>query len=233
MSNKISMFKKILPLLLSTVLSIPAQAAFTLNGTRFIYDEGKKSITFEVTNNAKDTYGGQVWVDNISLSKNDVFIVPSPPFFKIKPGNKQVTRLMIVSDDVPKDRESLFMLNVQEVPPKPKSSEGNVIAVAINTKVKLLYRPKMLAAGRKDAEKELTFVNRDGNMWIKNPTPYYFAVTKVKNNDKEIILDKDVSRALVQLSPFSEINMQIRSMSGNISVDSINDWGGVENYAIK
>lgn len=45
--------------------------------------------------------------------------------------------------NLPKDRESLFWLNVQEVPPKPevKDGEGSVLAMAMNTRVKLIYRP--------------------------------------------------------------------------------------------
>ncbi|EJT5288047.1 fimbrial chaperone protein, partial [Salmonella enterica] len=38
-----------LAVVLGTTLISSAMAAFTLNGTRFIYDEGKKSISFEVS----------------------------------------------------------------------------------------------------------------------------------------------------------------------------------------
>lgn len=232
--NKMTIvLKAALPVLLAGILAVPAQAAFTLNGTRYIYEEGKKNISFEVTNNSKDTYGGQVWIDNVSQGKGDVFIVPSPPFFKVDAGNKQIMRLMSVSDALPKDRESLFMLNVQEVPPKPKSAEGNVIAIAMNTRVKVIYRPKALAAQRKEAEKQLVRVSRDGNLWIKNPTPYYFAVTKVKNNGKPLKLTDDVSRSLSQLAPFAEVNTRMSGLSGEISVDALNDWGGAVNYVVR
>ncbi|ECH9425824.1 fimbrial chaperone protein, partial [Salmonella enterica subsp. enterica] len=53
-------------------------AAFTLNGTRFIYEEGKKNTSFEVSNSAKETYGGQVWIDNTTQPKDSVSLVPSP-----------------------------------------------------------------------------------------------------------------------------------------------------------
>ncbi len=69
----------------------------------------------------------------------------------------------------------LFWLNVQEIPPKPKASEGNVLAVAVNTKVKLIYRPKALVEGRRNAEKNLQIAHRGGEAYLKNPTPYYFA----------------------------------------------------------
>lgn len=51
--------------LLSMAVCANAMAAFVLNGTRFIYEEGKRNLSFEVTNQAEETFGGQVWVDNI------------------------------------------------------------------------------------------------------------------------------------------------------------------------
>lgn len=233
MNKKTFLLKMALPALLAGILAVPAQAAFTLNGTRYIYDEGKKNISFEVTNNSQETYGGQVWIDNVSQGKSDVFIVPSPPFFKVNGGSKQIMRLMTVSDALPKDRESLFMLNVQEVPPKPKNAEGNVIAIAMNTRLKVIYRPKGLAEQRKEAEKQLTLVNRDGSLWIKNPTPYYFAVTAVKSQGKPVKLSDEAAQSLSQLAPFSEVDTRGRGLSGEISVDALNDWGGVVNYVVR
>lgn len=232
MSKKTFMLKAVLSALLAGLFTIQAQAAFTLNGTRYIYEEGRKNISFEVTNNAKETYGGQVWIDNISQGKGDVFIIPSPPFFKINAGNKQIMRLMNVSDALPGDRESLFMLNVQEVPPVPKNAEGNVVAIAMNTRVKLFYRPKILVEKREKAESQLTLENRNGSVWIKNPTPYYFAVIKVKNNGKAVKLSDEVIQSLSQLAPFTETNTGA-NLSGEVSVDALNDWGGIENYVVK
>lgn len=45
---------------LVTAAVTPAMAAFVLNGTRFIYEESKKNISLEVTNNAKGTWGAGV-----------------------------------------------------------------------------------------------------------------------------------------------------------------------------
>lgn len=221
-----------LAVVLGTTLVSSAMAAFTLNGTRFIYDEGKKNISFEVSSSAQETYGGQVWIDNVSQNKADVFMVPSPPFFRVGPKGRQIVRLMNVNPALPSDRESLFRLNVQEIPPKPKETDGSVIAIAMNTQVKLIYRPKALVEGRKDAEKQLTLVNRDGSVWIKNPTPYYFAVTKVKSQGKEVVLSGVAQRALAQLAPYSEASTGHSGLSG-VSVDALNDWGGAVSYDVK
>ena len=218
---------------LAMILCSNAMAAFVLNGTRFIYEEGKRNVSFEVTNNADDTYGGQVWVDNVSQN-NGVYMIPAPPFFKIAPKEKQIVRIMNLDGKLlPKDRESLFWLNVQEIPPKPKT-DGNVLAVAVNTRVKLFFRPKNLIMDRKGAEKKIQIVHRGNSTFLKNPTPYYFAITKVRANGRDVPLSSDEDRRLSMFSPFEEVAVSKFPVGAKeVTVVSINDWGGVENYKLK
>ena len=224
--------KAALVALFSLVFCSPSMAAFVLNGTRFIYDEGKKNISFEVTNNADKTYGGQVWIDNTNLG-NGVYMVPQPPFFKVSPRQKQIIRIMNTDTHLPKDRESLFWLNVQEVPPKPemKDGEGSVLAIAMNTRVKLIYRPASVKDGRRDAEKQLKLEQRGSDTWLKNPTPYYMAIVSVKHDGKDISLSDNVTKDIALLKPFSDVSLG-KKLSGKVSVDAINDWGGVQGYDI-
>lgn len=231
MNKKKALLTTTLAAVLATTLATPAMAAFVLNGTRFIYEEGKKNISLEVTNNAKDTYGGQIWIDNVSQNPSDVFMVPSPPVFKVDAGEKQIVRLMNVNPALPTDRESMFRINAQELPPKPVQTEGSVLAIAMNTQVKLIYRPKALMDGRKDAEKKLITMNK-GTTWIKNPTPYYFAVTGLKVNGKTVTIPKVKQAGLALLAPFSEADTGL-DVSGKLTVQAINDWGGVQDYVIQ
>ncbi|MBI6203601.1 fimbrial chaperone [Providencia rettgeri] len=216
--NAMSKLVSIFILMISSLTCFNAYSAFTLNGTRFIYDEGRKNIAIEIKNNSDKTYGGQVWVDN--LKGNDVFFVPAPNLFKIRGEEKQLIRLLYVNDILPKDRESLFWLNVQEIPPVASADEGNVLAVALNTQVKLIYRPKVLAESREDAEKGLTY---NGSI-LKNPTPYYFALTQVSVNNTPLPLSKEIEQSISLFPPFSEVNLQ-RSLSGKVTVEAIDDYG--------
>lgn len=216
---------------LTTTLSLPAMAAFTISGTRFIYEEAKKSVPLEVTNNAKETYGGQVWIDNVSQSASEVFIVPSPPVFKVAAGNKQIIRLMNVNPALPADRESMFRLNVQELPPVPTQTEGSVMAIAMNTQVKLIYRPTTLVKGRQDAEKQLT-VQQQGTVWLNNPTPYWFAVIGLKVNGNSVTIPTARVAGLAMLAPFGRADTGLTT-AGSLTVQAINDWGGVQDYDIK
>ena len=219
--------------LLSLSLCSQAMAAFTISGTRFIYEEGKKNLSVEVTNNTDHAYGGQVWVDNVGKGTT-VSMVPTPPFFRVGPKQKQIVRIMKTDGGtLPSDRESLFWLNIQEIPPKPKEGE-NVLSVAVNTRVKVFYRPKALLDGRKNAENKIEVVQRGGTTYLKNPTPYWFAVTKVKVNGQAISLTRDEEQGLSMLAPFGEVAVsRLSAVTNNISVDTINDWGGVDNHVLK
>ncbi|EIP0297785.1 fimbrial chaperone [Salmonella enterica] len=208
-------------------VTFQACAAFTLSGTRFIYDEGRKNISVEISNANKETFGGQVWVENTTQSSSDVFFTPAPSFFKVAGGEKQIIRLLNVNPALPKDKESLFWLNVQEIPPAPKDGE-NVLAIALNTQVKLLYRPKPIKDGRDKAEQKIQV---NGSK-LKNPTPYYFAVTAISVNGQKIKLNSEVDKQLSQMSPFSEVNIG-QSLSGSVVIEAIDDYGARREYKIK
>lgn len=231
MNKKRKRLTTTLAVVLAAVQMSPALAAFTLNGTRFIYEEGKRGISMEITNNTKDPYGGQIWLDNVSPKTDEVYMVPSPTVFRVEPGKKQIVRLMNVNPALPADRESLFLINTQELPPVPEKSDGSVLAIAMNTRVKLIYRPQALVKGREDAEKKLTIL-RQGTVRLKNPTPYWFAVTGIKVNGKSVPLPEKQAPGLAMLAPFSEADTGL-TVGGKLTVQAINDWGGVQDYEVQ
>ncbi|KJG09539.1 fimbrial chaperone protein [Photobacterium kishitanii] len=222
--------KKILVTLLALGVSHQAMAAFVLDGTRFIYNEGDKSIPVRVTNNADTLYGGQVWIDNSNQSKDDVYMVPSPPFFRVEAKQQQIIRLMNVNKTLPQQQESLFFLNVMEVPPKAKKEDGNVLAFAMNTKVKLIYRPSDLKKGRLDAEKSVKIERKDDKTFVVNPTPYYFAIVNIKVNGKKVALTSQQSNEIATFKPFSEVRIPSFPV-GKATFDAINDWGGPQTFS--
>ncbi|ECN9266963.1 fimbrial chaperone [Salmonella enterica subsp. enterica serovar Typhimurium] len=216
-----------LTLALSAIYSIQSFAAFTLNGTRFIFEEGRKNISVEVSNNSADTYGGQVWVDNTTQPSSEVYFTPAPSFFKISGGERQVIRLLNISSGLPEDRESLFWLNVQEIPPA-STKDGNVLALALNTQVKLIYRPEAIKKNRDKAEQGIKV---DGSV-LKNTTPYYFAITSIAINGKKVKLSEVNDKRLSEFSPFSEVDLGF-SLSGPVLIEAIDDYGARRVYNLK
>ena len=226
--------KLIMTLLLTTcVLSQSAFAAFILNGTRYIYDEEQKNISFEIDNQSKEIYGGQVWIDNVDNVKEEVAFVPMPSFFKVDGGQTQVVRIMKVTEKLPKNKESIFWLNVQELPPVNKE-RNNVMVVAVRTQVKVIYRPTSIMKQRENAESKLTLMKMDGSYALNNPTPYYFAITSIKVDGKVVKLNKNISTELSMMPPQSSILLSdvVLTPLSEVIVEAIDDYGAVNSYKV-
>ncbi|EFB70913.1 fimbrial chaperone [Providencia rustigianii] len=220
---------KILSIIFLCICSSFANAAFTLDSTRYIYDEGQQSVSVTINNDSGHKYGGQVWIDNINKNDEQVFFSPSPMVFKLNPKQSQIVRIVNINDDLPKDRESLFWLNVQEIPPAAKG-EGSSLSLAINSRVKLIYRPAVLKNGRDDAENSIKIINSGADTYLQNTTPYYFAISEVKVNGKLIALDGDVKDKLGKFAPFSKVSLGKINSSDKISITAFNDYGVATNY---
>lgn len=227
MNNKIKTFIAVAMM----SVSLSSIAAFSLNGTRYIYEGGKKSLSVMVSNESEQKYAGQVWIENDNEKNNNVYFTTSPTFFKIEPKSQQTIRVLDINPNLPQDRETLTWLNVQEIPPAPKEG-GNVLAIALNTRVKLIYRPQELIEGRKDAENKIKLLKNGGKYYLENPTPYYFAITGVKVNDSTVSLDKKEGAELAKFAPFSKVQIS-KSLSGKVSVNAIDDYGANNQYQVK
>lgn len=92
------------------------------------------------------------------------------------------------------DKESLFWLNVLEIPPAPtganNSTPENFLQVAFRTRVKLLYRPAGLTGEANDAPEKLQWRFSGAGVSVKNPTPYYVSFTEINAvvNQKKVPL---------------------------------------------
>ncbi|MGY5540876.1 fimbria/pilus periplasmic chaperone [Vibrio brasiliensis] len=228
-------------LLVLILVSFGANSAFILNSTRYIYNENDSSISMEVRNKSKDAFGGKVDVrQNNAIAENfdssSPMILPSPPVFKVKGKSKQNIKLKLLNGtSLPKDRESLFWLSVQEIP-LLKRVEGNAISLAMNIKVKLFYRPSALLGKRYGAEENIRFRYNNGNIILENRTPFHFAITDisiegVKDND----IQKSVRDSLSLFLPYSELVVaeNVDSFPEKISIESIDDWGAFQSYDIE
>ncbi len=86
-----------------------------LERTRVIYDAGKKEAALPVTNRSESLpYLLQSWVDNEQGTARGPFIM-TPPLFRLNAGNNSSLRIIKTSDDIAKDKESLFFINVRAI----------------------------------------------------------------------------------------------------------------------
>nr|WP_239006889.1 MULTISPECIES: fimbrial chaperone [Citrobacter] len=207
-----------------------SHAAFVLNSTRYVFDEKRENISVQVDNQSTQEYGGQIWIENQDQNDKNVYFVPSPTFFKVADQHKQILRILKINDALPKDKESLFWINIQEIPKAPKDGV-NALSIALHTQVKMIYRPDILKDKRENAEKNIKLINDESSTVLFNDSPYYFALINVKQNGKNVNLGDDVKNKIAVFSPFEKISLN-KKLTGNISFVAFDDYGVDREYNI-
>ncbi|WP_371245011.1 molecular chaperone [Pantoea sp. KPR_PJ] len=217
---KVFIFKKIrtLVLLSASLLSITAQAGIVMGGTRVVFQEGKKEATLTVTNQDKDTpYLVQSWIENFDNSQAPVPFIITPPLFRLDAEKENILRINYNGLPLPKDRESVFWLNVKSIAPSSRD-QSNELQINIKSKFKLFYRPKGLTGSATDAWQKLTF-HREGNQLIgHNPTPYFISFYKLSVGGHEI-------QQPGMIGP-GEDKRWTTTGAGSVTWSAINDFGG-------
>jgi len=186
---------RILPLFfLISIFS--AQAAITLGLTRTIVTGDDNSGSVQVKNEGSRPALIQTWIDNGhgEMDKPPESIqVPfaiDTPVFRLEGKKAKRVRIFFTGKgrSLPSDRESLFWLNVLEVPPKSEQqgAPANEVQIAFQSRTKLFFRPKAIPSGAYQVEKLIRFELISGNkLKITNPTPYYvtFMTLEISRNN--------------------------------------------------
>lgn len=164
----------------STIMANDAHAGVVLAGTRVIYPEHSKEVTLPLKNaSTSDTFLVQSVIENVNGDNQPHFVV-TPPLFVLKPGGENKLRIFLKTVvPMPSDRESLFWMSVKAIPSVKKQQEGNFVQFAVTNKIKLLYRPAILASPDHSVWKKITISTRDNTVMLHNPTPYYMNIASV------------------------------------------------------
>ena len=182
-------------------LTQTAQAAVTVMGTRVVYNAFDRDVTIQLSNAGNTPSLVQTWVDlgdpKAQPQDIDAPFVLSPPMFRIDPNHKQNLRMVFTGKVLPKDRESLYWLNVLEIPPKPSESAGeNYLQFSVRSRLKIFYRPANLPGDANKAAQSVKWQikresNRDsakGNqeetirITADNPTSYHVSFAEIRLN---------------------------------------------------
>ncbi|MEY1577950.1 molecular chaperone [Providencia manganoxydans] len=205
-----------------------AFAGVTMDRTRVIFEGDKKSITININNNSPDTpYLAQGWLENAKGEKVNSPLVVLPPVQRLEGGKSSQVKIeaLPAAAALPQDRESLFYFNLREIP--PKSDKANVLQLALQTRVKLFYRPKAIIPEDKQepAIKALTLDKSGAQAVVKNPTPYYVTVVNVIAPS---LNSAGNQYAPVMVAPFGQENLGVASnkLGTNPTLITINDYGG-------
>jgi chaperone protein EcpD len=166
-----------------------AQASVVIAGTRVIYNAKEREVTVRLSNEGQLPALTQAWLDKGDSSAAPASIsVPftvTPPVARIDPGKGQTLRIFHTGEAMPQDRESVFWLNVLEVPPTAKDDAGaNKLQLAFRTRIKLFYRPAGLAGSAQEAPARIEWrlLRKGGHASLeaRNPTAFHVSLASLE-----------------------------------------------------
>ncbi|KDP86737.1 fimbria/pilus periplasmic chaperone [Cupriavidus basilensis] len=231
--------------IVSASIASTAAAAVVVSGTRVIFPAEEREMTIKVTNDGRLPSLVQTWIDvgneNDSPDKIDVPFTLTPTMFRVEPGKGQTLRIIYTNEPLPTDKESLFWLNVLDVPPKPTAEdERNRLQVAFRTRIKLMYRPAGLPGKVDEAPALLKWhIARDpeANQYVLktvNPSPYVVSLGSVQLK----VGGKTFDAGMGYVRPGGSQTFPIKGLESmpaaeaTIEYSSIDDWGGNKNAQV-
>ncbi|MFK8259601.1 molecular chaperone [Erwinia sp. AnSW2-5] len=212
-----------------------ASANVVVLGTRVIYPQGDREVTVQLKNDGELPSLVQAWIDDgktsTPINKLKVPFVLMPPIFRVEPGKGQTLRISYTGEQLPQDKESVYWLNVLDIPPKGASSGGNTLQMAIRSRIKIFFRPPLLNShGATEAYKNVKWtLTSDKKLRGKNLSPYYVNISSV---ELDINGKKIKTTAGEMLSPgenkiFESPVLMGVSPGTKVSYGSITDYGGI------
>lgn len=220
-----------------------AQASVEIGGTRVIYPASKSEVSISLLNNDKKPRLVQAWVDSGDASlRPEASTAPfqiTPPLARVNPGKGQTLRLIFTQGEVPTDRESVFWLNVLEVPPKPtvaKGEENNYLQFAVRSRMKIFYRPNGLPGSPDQAVNELRWrlLTQDGGYALEcdNPTAYNvsFSDVNIKGAPRDERVSKGGMCPAKGKQRFAVKGGPQQVAGGKLVFTSVNDYGGFDEH---
>lgn len=233
---------KILTLWLLALLSWQLQANIIVSGTRVVYAGNEKEITTKLSNTGSLPVLVQSWIDDGDINaKPDTIQVPfilTPPINRINPNKSQTLRMSYSGTPaLPEDQESVYWLNVLEIPALKEGTAANRLQVAFRTRIKIFYRPVALADRAKafEAAEQLTWSVDGGQLKVMNTSPYFVSLVSVtlkQGNRQSSVEGEMVAPRANKLFAIKDI--ALARAGAMISYEYVNDWGAVKtvNYPL-
>ncbi len=232
--NSQGFYNRLSTVLVASVLSMTsvssAQAAIALDRTRAIISGNEKSISLNVSNENKQLpYLAQGWIENDKGEKITSPFTVLPPVQRIEPGAKSQVKIQVLPDvaNLPKDRESVFYFNLREIP--PKSDKPNTLQIALQTRIKLFYRPDAIVPTREQManpwQEKLTLTKEGDQYKVNNPTPYnVILVDALPNKDGKTVAGFEP----IMIAPKSSqpLGVSASALGNSPVLTYINDYGG-------
>jgi len=230
-------------------MAAPTQASVVIAATRVVYHAGDREITLKLSNQGEQPSLVEVWADQGNAKSTpdtaDAPFLIMPPISRVDPGKSQTLRITYAPDarvPLSPDHESLFWLNVLDVPPQPKQKSGDprsYVQVVMRSRLKLFYRPPGLAGSPDDAAAQLSWKivpAAPGHGYIlrgHNAGAYYVSLNKTDLIVSGTAFHYDGGT----LAPGGDTDIPLASLRSKphgvvtVNYESINDYGAVVSHS--
>jgi len=174
-------------MLLEVFMQTCAHAGVLAGATRVIYTQASPAQSLMLANTNDYPVIVQTWVDQGEADPNVLApFVSLPAVFRLQPKETQGIRILLADvQTLPQDKESVFWLNLYEIPPAlhaTAETSQDSLALAMDTQIKIFYRPEGLPETDVAAQLRFALTQVDGVWGITchNPTPYYASLTMLE-----------------------------------------------------
>ncbi|MFJ1336866.1 molecular chaperone [Pseudomonas caricapapayae] len=233
-------FKQLLLIGLVTLSCSQATAGVVITGTRLVYPAGQKEITVKLNNNGSQPALTQSWIDTGNTestpTNSKAPFVLSPPVARIDPGKGQSLRVMFTGAALASDKESVFWLNVLEIPPKPQGTEAaNMLQMAFRSRIKLFYRPENLPGTPSEAIEQVQWhvlpASNGQGMALQafNPSAFHVSVVElelVAGAQRDRAADGMVGPGETRQFALQKLNA-LPGGNAQVQFNAINDYGAL------
>lgn len=210
-----------------------AQASIALSGTRMVLSERHNEASITVRNDDAPVLV-QSWLE--TNSENDEAELPfaiTPALAQVAPNGQQILRILYAGgdQDLPRDRETVLWLNVQEIPLQAPGE--NQLQIAVRQRIKVFFRPEGLQGSAEQAPTALqwhldTQASR-AVLSLHNPSAYHVSMPALETQRG------DVLNAPGMIAPGETVALEFRRLDRNETLHfrAINDYGSAHLYELK
>ena len=197
---------RIIIALLMSFFILPVHAGVVIYGTRIIYPEKNREVLVQLMNQSKNASLIQAWIDDgnttIAPEKIQVPFILTPPVSRVAGGSDQQLKIRKMPNNLPHNKENLFYLNVLDIPPNnPQNAGKNKIKLALQNRIKLLWRPSGIAP-------------------VDNETANWITVTTIKAQNVK------VNNESILLPPFSNNDITLKNNhASEYELTVVDDYG--------
>ena len=200
----------------SMLVAAQAMAGVIAESTRVIFPPDAREQSLQLVNLNTYPVVVEAWVDDGELDsapeKSTAPVIPLPPIFRLNAGDQLSLRLLHTGAPLARDRESLFWLNLYEIPPRPLDlpPDSAILTVAVRTQMKVFVRPQGLPMAAGEVAGKLGFSLRaePGRpaLHIDNPTPYYASIAALQYASASAAEQVEA----LMVAPFGSLDVDLR-----------------------